>query len=95
MDKNLKIISIIIVTILLLGIFFAFFTDMRTEDPEIEEYILTINVEGEGEITPSEGTHTYQENEEVTITAEAAEEYEFSHFTGDCRHNMHINNGSR
>ena len=59
-------------------------TAVFEEEPEPpEEYDLTIEIEGEGTTDPAEGTHTYEEGEEVTITATADEGYEFVEWTGD------------
>ncbi len=49
---------------------------------ETVEYDLTINIDGEGSVDPSEGTHTYEEGEEVTITATADEGWSFKEWTG-------------
>ncbi|MFW5902699.1 MAG: InlB B-repeat-containing protein [archaeon] len=48
-----------------------------------EEYTLGINVIGKGETNPEEGTHTYEEEEEVTITATPDEGWEFKEWQGD------------
>ncbi len=52
-------------------------------EEEVVEYDLTINIDGEGSTDPAEGTHTYEEGEEVTITASAADGWEFVEWTGD------------
>ncbi len=49
-----------------------------------EGYHLTINVEGQGTTDPEEGTHIYGKDEEVTVTADPAEGWEFVEWTGDC-----------
>ncbi|MBS3790875.1 MAG: hypothetical protein KGY66_08190, partial [Candidatus Thermoplasmatota archaeon] len=49
---------------------------------EAIEYDLTINIDGEGSTTPAEGTHTYQEGDEVTIVATPAEGWEFVEWQG-------------
>ncbi|MFP4051578.1 MAG: InlB B-repeat-containing protein [Thermoplasmata archaeon] len=46
-------------------------------------YDLTINNEGEGNVNPAEGTHTYQKGAEVTIEASPAENWKFVKWTGD------------
>ncbi len=51
-------------------------------EEDVVEYDLTINLEGKGSTDPSEGTHTYQEGEEVTITATADEGWNFKEWTG-------------
>ena len=53
-------------------------------DPEPSEYGLKINIEGEGETEPEEGTHIYEEGEEVTVTAIPEEGWELERFKGDC-----------
>ncbi len=50
---------------------------------ESRNHTLTINIEGEGQTTPAEGTHTYTKGERVTITATPAEERYFNKWTGD------------
>lgn len=49
----------------------------------IHEYDLNITVEGEGSTEPSEGDHTYEHGEKVTIQAAAAEGWYFVEWTGD------------
>jgi len=49
----------------------------------IEEYELTINIEGEGTTDPVEGTHTYEEGTEVTVQATPEEGWKFVEWTGD------------
>jgi len=49
----------------------------------VETYDLTISILGEGSTDPPEGTHTYDESEEVTIEAEADEGWLFYEWTGD------------
>lgn len=44
---------------------------------------LVIKIEGEGSTTPSEGSHTYEEGENVTITAIPAVGWEFAKWSGD------------
>ncbi len=43
---------------------------------------LTINIQGNGETTPSEGTHYYEEGSSVSISHHAAIGWEFSHWSG-------------
>ncbi len=50
---------------------------------ELDEYELTIDIEGEGTTEPSEGTHTYSEGEKITITAYPGEGWMFGGWTGD------------
>ncbi len=45
-------------------------------------YELTIDIEGEGSTTPEEGTHTYDDGEEVTVTAAPEEDWYFKGWTG-------------
>ncbi len=53
------------------------------EEEVAEEYLLTINTEGEGSTTPAEGDHTYEQGEVVTIEAMADEGWKFDEWTGD------------
>ena len=46
------------------------------------EYVLTIEVEGEGSTVPAEGTHSYAENSVVTVTADPTEGWQFVGWTG-------------
>lgn len=55
-----------------------------TFEEEPEEYTLTIDTVGEGSTTPSEGEHTYEETESVTVTADPADGWIFDEWTGDC-----------
>ncbi len=49
----------------------------------IQEYDLTINIEGQGSTDPSEGTHTYDHGEEVTVKPTPKEGWYFKEWTGD------------
>jgi len=50
---------------------------------ELDEYELTINIEGEGTTEPGEGTHTYYDGEEVTVKAIPEEDWYFDEWIGD------------
>jgi len=52
-------------------------------EEEIVEYELSINIEGEGSTDPEEGTYTYQEGEEITVSATPEEGWYFEGWTGD------------
>ena len=52
---------------------------------ELEEYELTINIQGEGTTDPEPGTYTYLEGEEVTVEAIPDEGWEFDEWIGDIR----------
>ncbi len=49
----------------------------------IHEYDLTINIEGQGSTDPSEGTHTYEHGEKVTIEPTPEKDWNFKEWTGD------------
>ncbi len=57
--------------------------DITAVFEETEEYDLIINVEGAGTTEPSEGTHSYEDGEEVTVTATPEEGWQFVEWTGD------------
>ena len=87
MDKKIGIILIGIIAII--GTFVAVQLireepepEPEPEIPEIEANELTINIEGQGETDPIEGTHAYEVGEEVTITAESDEGWYFNKWTG-------------
>jgi len=48
-------------------------------------YDLTIGIEGEGETTPSEGTHTYNEGLTVKVSEESEDGWRLDKFEGDCK----------
>lgn len=50
---------------------------------EVEDKLLELRVEGEGDIYPSEGRHTYEKGEKVTITAVPEEDWYLERWTGD------------
>jgi len=64
----------------------TFQIEEKEEPPEPEEHTLTINTDGQGTTIPEEGTHTYTEGEEVTITADPDSGWEFNEWTGACTH---------
>jgi len=51
-------------------------------DDQITTVALTLNKQGEGTTTPSEGTHQYIVNTEVELSAEAASNWEFQEWIG-------------
>ncbi len=54
---------------------------VETETP-ITKYDLTISISGQGNTDPSIGTHSYNEGEQVTITAYPNPGWEFDHWEG-------------
>ncbi len=53
------------------------------EEEAPNEYVLTVNIDGEGSTDPSEGNHTYEEGTMVTVEATPAEGWNFVEWTGD------------
>jgi len=53
------------------------------QQPELEEYTLTINKEGEGTVHQNPYNTTYTAGKDVELTAEPNEGWEFNHWTGD------------
>jgi len=49
---------------------------------KIDDFLLTIDIEGNGSTDPPKGTYTYEEGEYVTITAEAEEDWYFKNWIG-------------
>ncbi len=60
-------------------------TRTRTTDPvnETDEYKLIIDIEGEGITDPEPGNHTYEEEENIKITAIPDTDWYFQEWTGD------------
>ncbi|MFO8108921.1 MAG: hypothetical protein R6U17_00120, partial [Thermoplasmata archaeon] len=52
-------------------------------ETDLEEFDLTIVIQGEGTTDPEAGTHTYIEGTSVTVTATAADGWEFEEWTDD------------
>jgi len=52
-------------------------------EERVEEYDLTIDIEGEGSTEPSVDSYTFEEGDEVIITATPDEDWEFKEWTGD------------
>ncbi len=76
---NRKLIPLIFIGLLIIGI--GCLNDIPIE--EEMEHELVMNIEGEGILEPAEGTHNYTIGEEVTIKAEAEEDWEFVEWAGD------------
>ena len=51
-------------------------------EEKVIEYNLTIDIEGEGSIEPTQGDHTYEEDTEVTVQARPAEGWSFEKWIG-------------
>jgi len=56
---------------------------LQWQNEEIGEFILMIQIEGEGSTEPDEGTYTYEEGTEVTVKAIPDEGWYFYKWTGD------------
>ena len=52
-------------------------------EEEEREYTLTIRTSGCGDTSPSEGTHTYDEGDRVSISADPCRGWDFDHWGGD------------
>jgi len=50
---------------------------------EIKEFDLDINIDGEGTIEPSAGTHSFEYGDEITLTANPDEGWSFQEWSGD------------
>ncbi len=48
-----------------------------------DDYVLNLNIEGEGSVSISEGTHTFEPGEQVILIAKAEDGWEFTRWTGD------------
>ncbi len=73
----------IILGILVIGIVgLAAFTEMIIGEEEVE-HELTVNVQGEGSVNLETGTHTYEEGEQVTLTAQPEEGWYFDQWMED------------
>lgn len=53
------------------------------EKSSVQSYDLTVEVDGEGSIYPSEGNHTYEEGDIVTVEATPVDGWEFVEWTGN------------
>ncbi len=56
---------------------------ISAEFEKVEEYDLTINVDGSGTTDPTEGVHTYKEKEKVTVVASSENHWYFEGWLGD------------
>jgi len=94
LKRNWKIISLIVIAVLIIGAVIILIPDPEVDpdpepdpdpdpDPEPEEYELIINIEGEGTTEPEEGNYTYEEGEEIEITALPEAGREFERWSGD------------
>lgn len=57
--------------------------DLNNIIEDTSTYTLTIVVEGEGTVEPSEGKYEYDEDTIIDLKASPAENYEFSHWEGE------------
>lgn len=55
----------------------------------IGKNLLTVDVDGEGEVDPGVGEHLVWRNEEVILTATSHQGWEFSHWSGDIQGSEH------
>lgn len=75
--------ALTIAVILILSVGTAWFFTRDSDDEELDDYDLTIGIEGEGSTDPNEGTHTHEEDTEVIVEATPDEGWEFVEWTGD------------
>lgn len=52
-------------------------------ETDLQEYTLTIEVQGQGTTDPAEGSHDYVEGRDVTVTATPSDGWRFVEWTGD------------
>ncbi len=71
------------VMLLMAGCEFFDFLDEIIEEGTATEFTLTMQIEGQGTVTPDEGTHTYEEDTFKYLTATPAEGCEFLEWIGD------------
>lgn len=57
--------------------------EITVQEEGEEIYTLSINIEGKGTVTPSEGTHDYKEGEKVSVEALPEEGWIFDKWSGD------------
>lgn len=57
------------------------------QQTQTQSYSLEISVEGQGTVSPSEGSHAYEEGETVSLNPNADENWMLESFEGDCSGN--------
>jgi len=81
--KTLTIIIAIIIIIAIAGAAILLTKMGEAGEESLEEYTLTINVNGEGSTNPEQGNHTYTNGTEIPTTADPKDGWEFIRWTGD------------
>jgi len=66
-----------------IGLTLSSWSEVWTFTTTPQKFNLTININGQGTTNPIQGTHTYDEGTQVTVTANPVSGWEFDHWSGD------------
>ena len=59
-------------------------TEPTSQEEQPQTYSLNVDIEGEGTVSPGEGSHTYEEGETVRFNPDSSEGWMIDGFGGDC-----------
>jgi hypothetical protein len=59
-------------------------TEPTSQEEQPQTYNLNVDIEGEGTVSPGEGSHTYEEGETVRFNPDSSEGWMLDSFGGDC-----------
>ena len=59
-------------------------TEPTSQEEESQTFTLNVDIEGEGTVSPGEGSHTYEEGETVRFNPDSSEGWMLDSFGGDC-----------